>query len=167
MVLSVWLAAVLGVLLIGGVGYLLWLGGSWYYLLMGLGLGLVAILMLRRQRAVLWLYAGLLLASLAWAVYEVHFYWWQLAPRIDLWCVFGFWLLLPFVNRYIDRSGQWRDGASGSLALGLVLGAAMAAYSLTQDYHRLPGSFDAERMAASEPQPADEWPALSVAGLLL
>lgn len=73
-VLSVWLASVLGVLLIGGGGYLLWLGGSWYYLLKGLGLGLVAILMLRRQRAAL--YAGLLLASLAWAVYEVRFYWW-------------------------------------------------------------------------------------------
>lgn len=158
-VLSAWLAAVLGVLLIGGGGYLLWLGGSWYYLLMGLGLGLVAILMLRRQRSALWLYAVLLLASLAWAVYEVRFDWWQLAPRIDLWCVFGLWLLLPFVNRHIGASGQWRDGASGLLALGLVLGAAMAAYSLTQDYHRLPGSFDAERMAATAPQPADEWPA--------
>ncbi|WP_322980190.1 membrane-bound PQQ-dependent dehydrogenase, glucose/quinate/shikimate family [Pseudomonas sp. C11] len=158
-VLSAWLAAVLAVLLIGGGGYLLWLGGSWYYLLMGLGLGLVAILMLRRQRSALWLYAVLLLASLAWAVYEVRFDWWQLAPRIDLWCVFGLWLLLPFVNRHIGASGQWRDGASGLLALGLVLGAAMAAYSLTQDYHRLPGSFDAERMAATAPQPADEWPA--------
>lgn len=158
-VLSAWLAAVLGVLLIGGGGYLLWLGGSWYYLLMGLGLGLVAVLMLRRQRSALWLYAVLLLASLAWAVYEVRFDWWQLAPRIDLWCVFGLWLLLPFVNRHIGASGQWRDGASGLLALGLVLGAAMAAYSLTQDYHRLPGSFDAERMAATAPQPADEWPA--------
>ena len=158
-VLSAWLAAVLGVLLIGGGGYLLWLGGSWYYLLMGLGLGLVAALMLRRQRSALWLYAVLLLASLAWAVYEVRFDWWQLAPRIDLWCVFGLWLLLPFVNRHIGASGQWRDGASGLLALGLVLGAAMAAYSLTQDYHRLPGSFDAERMAATAPQPADEWPA--------
>lgn len=158
-VLSAWLAAVLGVLLIGGGGYLLWLGGSWYYLLMGLGLGLVAALMLRRQRSALWLYAVLLLASLAWAVYEVRFDWWQLAPRIDLWCVFGLWLLLPFVNRHIGANGQWRDGASGLLALGLVLGAAMAAYSLTQDYHRLPGSFDAERMAATAPQPADEWPA--------
>ena len=157
-VLSAWLAAVLGVLLIGGGGYLLWLGGSWYYLLMGLGLGLVAILMLRRQRSALWLYAVLLLASLAWAVYEVRFDWWQLAPRIDLWCVFGLWLLLPFVNRHIGASGQWRDGASGLLALGLVLGAAVAAYSLTQDYHRLPGSFDAERMAATAPQPAGEWP---------
>lgn len=157
-VLSAWLAAVLGVLLIGGGGYLLWLGGSWYYLLMGLGLGLVAVLMLRRQRSALWLYAVLLLASLAWAVYEVRFDWWQLAPRIDLWCVFGLWLLLPFVNRHIGASGQWRDGASGLLALGLVLGAAVAAYSLTQDYHRLPGSFDAERMAATAPQPAGEWP---------
>jgi quinoprotein glucose dehydrogenase len=157
--LTAWVAAALGALLAVGGAYLLWLGGSWYYLLAGLGLLLVGVLIHRRLRAALWLYALVLLASLAWTIYEVRFDWWQIAPRIDLWCVFGLWLLLPFVNRHIGTSGQWRDGASGLLALGLLLGAAMAGYSLTQDYHRLPGSFDAERMAASEAKAAAEWPA--------
>lgn len=163
-VLTAWLAGILGALLALGGGYLLWLGGSWYYLLAGLGLLLVGLLIRRRQRAGLWLYGLLLLASLAWTVYEVRFDWWQMAPRIDLWCVLGLWLLLPWINRHIAPGRSWRDGASGLLGLGLLLGAAMAGYSLTQDYHRLPGSFDAARMAGGDPTPpagrsANEWSA--------
>ena len=93
--LTAWVAGVLGALLALGGAYLLWLGGSWYYLLAGLGLLLVGVLIHRGQRAALWLYALVLLASLAWTVYEVRFDWWQMAPRIDLWCVLGLWLLLP------------------------------------------------------------------------
>ena len=36
--LTVWATVVLGALLALGGAYLLWLGGSWYYLLAGLGL---------------------------------------------------------------------------------------------------------------------------------
>ncbi|MGP0175096.1 membrane-bound PQQ-dependent dehydrogenase, glucose/quinate/shikimate family [Pseudomonas sp. NCHU5208] len=147
--LTAWVAGVLGVLMALGGAYLAWLGGSWYYLLAGLGLLAVAVLIRRGSRAGLWLYALLLLASLAWAIYEVRFDWWQLAPRIDLWCVLGLWLLLPWINRHIAPERSWRDGASVLLGIGLLAGAGMAGYSLTQDYHRLAGRFEAPRMAVA------------------
>ncbi|AQZ35002.1 glucose dehydrogenase [Pseudomonas sp. LPH1] len=161
--LTAWVASVLGILLALGGAYLAWLGGSWYYLLVGLGLLLAGVLIHRRQRAALWLYALVLLASLVWTVYEVRFDWWQMAPRIDLWCVLGLWLLLPWINRHIAPGQPWRDGASVVLGIGLLLGAGMAGYSLTQDYHRLPGRFDEPRMAAAAAVPtrrsASEWTA--------
>ena len=164
LVLTAWAAGVMGGLLALGGGYLAWLGGSWYYLLAGTGLLLVGVLIGRRQRAGLWLYAVLLLASLAWTVFEVRFDWWQLAPRIDLWCLLGLWLFLPFINRHIGPQPYWRDGATGLLGLGLLLGAAMAGYALTQDYHRLDGTFDSARLAGGNPaaqagRSASEWTA--------
>ena len=105
---------VLGALIALGGGYLAALGGSWYYLIAGIGLLVVAGLLFARHRAAIWLYAVLLLATLAWTIYEVRFDWWQLAPRIDLWCILGLWLILPFVNRYVSDRLVWRDGATST-----------------------------------------------------
>ena len=121
--LTALVVVVLGVVLAVGGGYLATLGGSWYYLIAGVGLLLVAGLLFARRRAALWLYAALLLGTLAWTLYEVRFDWWQLAPRIDLWCILGLWLILPFVNRHVGRRRVWRDGASGLLGVGLLAGA--------------------------------------------
>jgi|GEM_PF-2594062 len=81
--LTALVVVVLGVVLAVGGGYLATLGGSWYYLIAGVGLLLVAGLLFARRRAALWLYAALLLGTLAWTLYEVRFDWWQLAvhPR--------------------------------------------------------------------------------------
>lgn len=155
---------VLGALMSIGGAYLALLGGSWYYLVAGVGLLVAAVLVFARRRAALWLYAVLLLGTLLWTLYEVRFDWWQLAPRIDLWCLLGLWLFLPFVNRHIGARLAWRDGASGLLGLGLVAGALMAGYSLTQDYHSLKGAFSDAQMEGLDPEGqagrlASEWTA--------
>ncbi len=155
---------VLGALMSIGGAYLALLGGSWYYLVAGVGLLVAAMLMFARRRAAIWLYAVLLLGTLLWTLYEVRFDWWQLAPRIDLWCLLGLWLILPFVNRHIGARLAWRDGASGLLGLGLVAGALMAGYSLTQDYHSLKGAFSDAQMEGLDPEGqagrlASEWTA--------
>ena len=155
---------VLGALMSIGGAYLALLGGSWYYLVAGVGLLVAAVLMFARRRAAIWLYAVLLLGTLLWTLYEVRFDWWQLAPRIDLWCLLGLWLILPFVNRHIGARLVWRDGASGLLGLGLVAGALMAGYSLTQDYHSLKGAFSDAQMEGLDPEGqagrlASEWTA--------
>ena len=142
----------LGLVMTVGGGYLAALGGSWYYLTAGFGLLIVAVLLFTRRRAAIWIYALLLLATLAWTLYEVGFDWWQLAPRIDLWCILGLWLMLPFVNRYAGTRLIWRDGASGLLGLGLLAGALMAGYSLTQDYHSIEGQFSDAQMQGVDPQ---------------
>ncbi|WP_313212012.1 membrane-bound PQQ-dependent dehydrogenase, glucose/quinate/shikimate family [Stutzerimonas nitrititolerans] len=155
---------VLGALMSIGGAYLALLGGSWYYLVAGVGLLVAAALVFARRRAAIWLYAVLLLGTLLWTLYEVRFDWWQLAPRIDLWCLLGLWLILPFVNRHIGARLAWRDGASGLLGLGLVAGALMAGYSLTQDYHSLKGAFSDAQMEGLDPEGqagrlASEWTA--------
>ncbi|WP_313288699.1 membrane-bound PQQ-dependent dehydrogenase, glucose/quinate/shikimate family [Stutzerimonas nitrititolerans] len=155
---------VLGALMTIGGAYLALLGGSWYYLVAGVGLLVAAVLVFARRRAAIWLYAVLLLGTLLWTLYEVRFDWWQLAPRIDLWCLLGLWLILPFVNRHIGARLAWRDGASGLLGLGLVAGALMAGYSLTQDYHSLKGAFSDAQMEGLDPEGqagrlASEWTA--------
>ncbi|WAD28386.1 membrane-bound PQQ-dependent dehydrogenase, glucose/quinate/shikimate family [Pseudomonadaceae bacterium T75] len=155
---------VLGALMSIGGAYLALLGGSWYYLVAGVGLLVAAVLVFTRRRAAIWLYAVLLLGTLLWTLYEVRFDWWQLAPRIDLWCLLGLWLILPFVNRHIGARLAWRDGASGLLGLGLVAGALMAGYSLTQDYHSLKGAFSDAQMEGLDPEGqagrlASEWTA--------
>ncbi|WP_312938020.1 membrane-bound PQQ-dependent dehydrogenase, glucose/quinate/shikimate family [Stutzerimonas nitrititolerans] len=155
---------VLGALMSIGGAYLALLGGSWYYLVAGVGLLVAAALVFARRRAAIWLYAVLLLGALLWTLYEVRFDWWQLAPRIDLWCLLGLWLILPFVNRHIGARLAWRDGASGLLGLGLVAGALMAGYSLTQDYHSLKGAFSDAQMEGLDPEGqagrlASEWTA--------
>lgn len=155
---------VLGALMSIGGAYLALLGGSWYYLVAGVGLLVAAALVFTRRRAAIWLYAVLLLGTLLWTLYEVRFDWWQLAPRIDLWCLLGLWLILPFVNRHIGARLAWRDGASGLLGLGLVAGALMAGYSLTQDYHSLKGAFSDAQMEGLDPEGqagrlASEWTA--------
>ncbi|WP_324731744.1 membrane-bound PQQ-dependent dehydrogenase, glucose/quinate/shikimate family [Pseudomonas paeninsulae] len=155
---------VLGGLLLAGGGYLVLLGGSWYYLCAGIGLVVVAGLMFARRRDAIGLYALLLLATLAWALYEVRFDWWQLAPRIDLWCILGLWLIVPFINRHVGDRLVWRDGATGLLGLGLLAGALMAGYALTQDYSSLKGEFSDAQMQGLNPQglagrSANDWTA--------
>lgn len=153
-----------GALMTIGGAYLASLGGSWYYLIAGFGLLVAAGLVFARRRAAIWLYAVLLLATLLWTLYEVRFDWWQLAPRIDLWCLLGLWLILPFVNRHIGARLAWRDGASGLLGLGLLAGALMAGYSLTQDYSSIKGQFSDAQMEGLHPEGqagrlASEWTA--------
>ena len=158
------LMLLLGALMAIGGAYLAMLGGSWYYLIAGVGLLVAAGLVFARRRAAIWLYAVLLLGTLVWTLYEVRFDWWQLAPRIDLWCLLGLWLILPFVNRHIGERLAWRDGASGLLGLGLLAGALMAGFSLTQDYSSIKGEFSDAQMQGLDPEgqagrSANEWTA--------
>jgi hypothetical protein len=78
------------VLLVLGVPVLLagfWLGvlgGTWYYLLAGLGFVLTGVLLMRRSPAGLWVFAVLIGGTLAWAIWETGLDWWPLAARGDV-----------------------------------------------------------------------------------
>ena len=61
--------------------WLIALGGSWYYLPAGLALLASGVLLWRRAVAAYWLYALLVLATLAWALWETGLDWWPLAAR--------------------------------------------------------------------------------------
>ncbi len=73
---------VLGLALAAGGAWLIWLGGSWYYLLAGTGLMLSGVLTARRLISALWVYGCVWLLTLVWAYWEVGLDGWALVPRV-------------------------------------------------------------------------------------
>ena len=85
-------------LVIGG-GYLLYLGGSPYYVVAGVLMLASAWLLLKRQWLAYALYSIFIVGSVIWAVWESGFYWWALATRLGFPLIFGLLMLLPWVAR--------------------------------------------------------------------
>lgn len=133
------LLALFGLALGAGGIWLVVLGGSPSYLLIGLAFLVVALLLYRRSPFALWVYALLVIVALAWAIWEVGFDWWQLGPRGGLIILIGLWLLTPWVRRSLRST----DGATPSpwpLAIPMLAAIAVAAYSMTNDPHDIPGA---------------------------
>ncbi|HEY9555074.1 membrane-bound PQQ-dependent dehydrogenase, glucose/quinate/shikimate family, partial [Allosphingosinicella sp.] len=68
-------------LAIGGI-WLIALGGSWYYALAGIGLVLTGVLLALRRRLGAWVYCGIFVATVLWALWEVGLNGWALVPRV-------------------------------------------------------------------------------------
>lgn len=124
------MALVLGA---GGI-WLVTLGGSPYYVASAIGLLLTGGLLLLRSRWALWVFAALLAATLAWALFEVQLDWWPLAARLDVFFVIGFLMLLPWLTRSLDTSPAGTGGKparrpsirhGAALVLALVLGGVL------------------------------------------
>lgn len=127
-----WYATVLGVV-VGLIGvtltagglYLIVLGGSWYYAIVGLLLMWAGALMVFNRRSGAWLYGLVWLGTVIWAVWEVTLDgwqatsdWWALVPRVVAPTVI---LLLVLVA----LPGLWRSRMVVRSAL-LVLGLGVA-----------------------------------------
>jgi quinoprotein glucose dehydrogenase len=144
--------------------YLGWLGGSWAYLLTGLGMLAVAGLLWRRSAWALVAYAVLLGAVLAWAVGEVGLDWYRLAPRGWLPVVMGLWLLLPAIRRRLTpaprltRSGWWPTAA---LLLALTACTLVALQSILVDPQQIAGKLRGDIVnpdpATGADFPDDDW----------
>lgn len=144
------LVILLGIVLVAGGLWLAALGGSWFYLLWGALLAASGALIWARHAAGLALYGVTILVTLAWALWEVGFDWWALAPRGGLMLVLGLLLLLPPLVRAMRRPGALRaryDLNSVVLAASIAIAALVGVYSMFQSPHDLPGAFPEERMA--------------------
>lgn len=106
------------VLLVGGVE-LLRRGGSAYYVICGGMLAASAVLLWRRDRTGLWLFAALFLGTLMWAVWEVGFNAWALVPRISFLAIAAIALLV--LRRRVDFGGTGRGMAVEALLAILSL----------------------------------------------
>lgn len=143
-------------LAVGGV-WLITLGGTWGFAILAIPLLLSALLLLWRRRSALAMYALVIALTLVWALWEVRFDWWALAPREGLIVVLGLLLLLPPVARSLtSRSGHvGRYGVEGASLVGvLVVAAVIAGVALFSHPHEIDGSLTAKRMAA-QPTAAD------------
>ncbi len=85
-------------LALGGL-WLIFLGGSWFYLPAGLLLGASGWLISRADVRGLWLYTLFFVLTLIWSLWEAGLDWWPLAARLDIPFLLGLWLLTPWVRR--------------------------------------------------------------------
>ena len=168
----------IGLVLAGGGAWLAALGGSWFHLLAGLGFIATAVLLWMRRPAALWVYAALLLATLAWSLWEVGLDWWPLATRLGLLFLLAIWLLLPWVRRGLvqRRADPGVEGArpvrggKGWLPLAAVTGLVLlvSVVSWTRDPHRIEGRLPASTAAPPPPAadgvPPGEWHAYGRTG---
>jgi len=150
------------------------LGGSWYYLLAGLGFVLTGVLLMRRSPAGLWVFAMLVGGTLAWALWETGLDWWPLAARGGVVFLIGLFLAAPWTASAWPVGTAGHDGAwgmrGGRWALGSVLSAFLVAAVVTwfHDDNRLVGMLPLPPQgAASAPAdsvPAGEWHAYGRTG---
>jgi quinoprotein glucose dehydrogenase len=161
--LTAFVFLVFGLALLAGGIWLIILGGSWYYAIAGLGFLLTALLLHRRQTSALWVYALLLLGTLAWAIWEVGFDWWALGARGGVIVLAALWLLTPWIRRKLDGGlGQTIGGAAIPLTVAVLAALVAAGYSMTIDPRDIAGALPVETVAA-EPNlgggdvPPGEW----------
>ena len=138
----------LGLALCGGGAWLIALGGSSYYAIAGLGFVATGGLLFAGRRAALWVFAAVLVGTLAWALGEVGLDWWPLAARGGVVVIVAIWLLMPWVVRRLGAGGY---GAAIPLLGAVAASAAVLVMSLNSTHHDIAGSV---AMAAGAPGPA-------------
>ncbi|MGO8101008.1 glucose/quinate/shikimate family membrane-bound PQQ-dependent dehydrogenase [Rhizobium leguminosarum] len=143
---------IVGLTLGGGGLWLVTLGGSVFYLFAGLMFLITAGLLLMRKAVALWVYAVLVVAALAWAIWEVGFDWWQLGPRGGMIILLGLWLLTPWIRRPLglrSPTGITYAANPWPLAVPVILAIFVALYSMTTDPHDLAGELPKDTVAAN------------------
>lgn len=159
-VISAVLCIILGLVLAVGGWKIITLGGTWYFAVLAVGFLLTGMLLLARRRAALWVYALVMFGALGWALYEVGFDWWQLAPRGSIVAPLGLWLLMPWVAQRLGWQHfgvrAW-GGSALPLMLAVLLWGAAAVQAISSGSHDIRGMLPQPLAAA----PAGEGPAVA------
>jgi quinoprotein glucose dehydrogenase len=110
---------------------LLHLGGSPYYVLCGIAVAASAVLLWLRRAEAMLVYGAMLLATVAWALWESGCNGWALMPRVVAPAVLGLvWLLPPLRRALVRRNATWPAWRSAlaaiiAVAVGVVLHAVL------------------------------------------
>jgi quinate dehydrogenase (quinone) len=124
----IWVVAlgvlVFGLLFAAGGGYLVTLGGSWYFLLAGLGLIASAVLLFKRRVAGAWLFTAVMVLSVIWALVDAGLVFWPLVSRLFALAVLS--LLVALVYPTL-RKANGLAGGRGGYVVSAVLAIAMVA----------------------------------------
>ena len=138
------LIALIGLGLAGGGGYLVVLGGSWYFLLMGLAMLVSGVLIAKRRPQGAWLYAVALVLTAIWAVWDTGLEYWPLVSRVLTFAVIG--LVVALIYPQLARAsgstpGRGAYGVAGLLGRLAQKGCRqqLAAQRGTQVAHLAPG----------------------------
>jgi quinoprotein glucose dehydrogenase len=153
--------AVIGIWSAAAGAWLALLGGSIYYLLAGIGLIATAVLLYRASAWALAVFAVVLAGTLIWALAEVGFDFWQLAPRGDLLVPIGIVLLFPWLTRWLRPDTSAIRGAGLALSVAVLASVLVMLVAMFQTPHDREGSL---RTANGGAPPASyaalgDWPA--------
>lgn len=120
------LIALVGLALLAGGGWLIYLRGSPYYFLAGAAIVATGVMLVRRQPTAGLVYAATLAVTLGWAIWEAGIRFWPLVPRLFAPAVLGLFVLLVIPA---TRRARWRGQSAAAVAVMSVacLGALGAA----------------------------------------
>ena len=116
-----------GLALLGGGAYLASLGGSWYYVLAGIGLAVSGWRVFQGRIDGLYVYLIVFIFTILWNFYEVGFRFWASVPRLAAPMVIGMVLLLaaPLFRsddeRRLPRAATLRSGGGHQPGRGAEL----------------------------------------------
>ncbi|WP_296600570.1 membrane-bound PQQ-dependent dehydrogenase, glucose/quinate/shikimate family [Phenylobacterium sp.] len=154
------LLVLIGVVLIGGGGWLVALGGSPYYVLAGIGLAAAGWLLFRLRLAGVVVYAAVFAATVVWALWEVGLDSWGLIPRLigpAILMALAAWAAWGLAETpSLRRTARW--ALPGFLLLAVVFGLAVYAVDAPAAALALPARALAARDPSSAAAGAD-WPA--------
>jgi len=127
-------------LVLGGLGaWLASLGGSWYYVLAGVGLLVAGVLLWGNRRAgALW-FGAVFVGTLLWTGWESGSDYWRWVPRLGL--IVGIGLVLSLLLPTLDRPFSRRLSRSIAGVLALVFVAAFALAFVPHGVTAASGSF--------------------------
>lgn len=152
--------ALIGLVLVGGGGWLALLGGSPYYLLTGIAMLASGVLLVRGRSLGGWLYVAVVLATIAWAWWEVGANAWAQVPRVVAPVVLLVFVILAMAT-LTRRRGRWRNAGIGVLAAVVLLGADLglaAARAPVAPPLPLPAAGSAGMADPSGLQTGADWP---------
>lgn len=160
LLLGVLLALIGLVLAIGGVR-LIAAGGSWYYALAGLGLIASGVLLGLRQMWGAWLYIGVFVLTVIWALWETGLDGWGLVPRVVAPAVLLALVILSIPVLKAGAAGRRLAMiAGGGLALlVLVGGVAVAQTGQSRTLRDLPQATRAVSADSDGVAVGEDWPA--------
>ncbi|WBO21317.1 glucose/quinate/shikimate family membrane-bound PQQ-dependent dehydrogenase [Sphingomonas abietis] len=146
-----------GIAAFAGGGWLAVLGGSPYYVVLGVAMLVEAWLLWRGHRLAYPLYAAVIVATLLWAIWEVGVDFWLLVPRGDILAPLGLWLLMPWVVRSHPNGVKPRRLP---VAVAVVAALAVLAVSFTRDPSTIDGILPGTSgQTVASDVPDDEWQA--------
>jgi quinoprotein glucose dehydrogenase len=124
-VISGAIVILLGVYFAGVGSWLAVLGGSWYYVIAGLGLIATGVLLILGRRLALAVYGLVWLYTVIWAFGESGLDPWYLMPRLLAPTLLGIYLLMPWVTRRLSPPFGGRTtlvGLAGGTAAVIMIG---------------------------------------------
>jgi quinoprotein glucose dehydrogenase len=155
------LIALVGLALAAGGGWLITLGGSWYYLLAGLGMLASGVQLIRARSSGFWWYVLVFAGTLLWTIWESGSDYWRWVPRMGLVTAFGFFvaLLAPHLQRPVSRTLSRLSTASLAAIFVAAFALAFKPYYVTPAQGPGPQAANAATTPSLTPQADGDWAA--------